>query len=72
MIADGFGAAEAEYCVRIGRAAPAGRTDLTLDEALDRADDQLEDWLETTDDQLEDWLEATDDQLEDSLAVLEA
>ncbi len=38
VIADGFGAAEAEYCVRIGRAAPAGRTDLTLDEALDMVD----------------------------------
>ncbi|KQM29007.1 MULTISPECIES: 2-keto-4-pentenoate hydratase [unclassified Sphingomonas] len=34
VIADGFAAAEAEYCVRIGRAPEAGRTALSLDEAL--------------------------------------
>ncbi|KAK0349922.1 hypothetical protein LTR94_031122, partial [Friedmanniomyces endolithicus] len=35
VIADGFAAAEAEYCVRIGRAPEPGRTGLSLDEALD-------------------------------------
>jgi 2-keto-4-pentenoate hydratase len=34
VIADGFAAAEAEYCLRIGRAPEAGRTALSLDEAL--------------------------------------
>lgn len=34
VIADGFAAAEAEYCVRIGRAPKTGRTRLSLDEAL--------------------------------------
>ena len=34
VIADGFAAAEAEYCVRIGRAPEPGRTGLSLDEAL--------------------------------------
>ncbi len=34
VIADGFAAAEAEYCIRIGRAAPNGRGRPSLDEAL--------------------------------------
>ncbi|WP_294321681.1 2-keto-4-pentenoate hydratase [uncultured Sphingomonas sp.] len=38
VIADGFAAAEAEYCVRIGRAPAPGRTALSLDEALDLVD----------------------------------
>lgn len=37
VIADGFAAAEAEYCVRIGRSS-AGRSRLTLDEALELVD----------------------------------
>ncbi|MGW8191825.1 2-keto-4-pentenoate hydratase [Sphingomonas hankookensis] len=38
VIADGFAAAEAEYCVRIGRAPEPGRTGLSLDEALELVD----------------------------------
>lgn len=38
VIADGFAAGEAEFCIRIGRAPPPGRTGLTLDEALELVD----------------------------------
>ncbi|MGN5374786.1 2-keto-4-pentenoate hydratase [Sphingomonas hankookensis] len=38
VIADGFAAAEAEYCVRIGRSPAPGRTGLTLEEALELVD----------------------------------
>ncbi|MBJ6121101.1 2-keto-4-pentenoate hydratase [Sphingomonas sp. BT553] len=38
VIADGFAAGEAEFCVRIGRAPPSGRIRLTLDEALELVD----------------------------------
>ncbi|MDJ0277927.1 2-keto-4-pentenoate hydratase [Sphingomonas sp. 2R-10] len=38
VIADGFAAAEAEYCVRIGRSPAPGRTGLSLDEALELVD----------------------------------
>lgn len=38
VIADGFAAAEAEYCVRIGRSPQPGRTGLSLEAALDLVD----------------------------------
>lgn len=38
IIRDGFAAAEAEYCVRIGRSPAAGSTELTIEEVLDLVD----------------------------------
>ncbi len=38
VIADGFAAAEAEYCVRVARGPAPGRTGLSLDEALELVD----------------------------------